>query len=298
MKHAFSELSLHLNKASLLLLFCATQVTTLPGVSADERTAFKVCAPPFNLPMSNKHQQGYENKIAELFAGKLGLPVEYEWFPQRIGFIRNTLRNDNTPDGKHLCDVVMGVIENFELAATTKPYLHSAWAMVYVKGRGLDFIKSQDDLKDLTPEQKSMLRIGVWDKGPAPEWVYHRGLIEYSTPYQIMSGDTERNPGKIIEEDLVQDKINLTFVWGPIAGYYAKQIKDHDIVVIPMRDELRINFDFQIAMAVRYGEVEWKNQINTLIDDNRAEIAAILDEYGIPQLEIVEAKSTDDEDDD
>ena len=245
--------------------------------------------------MSNRDGEGYENKIAQLFARKLELPIEYVWFPQRIGFIRNTLRDDNTPDGKHKCDIVMGVIENFELAAATKPYLHSAWAMVYVKGRGLDFIESQDDLKNLTDEQKSMLRIGVWDKGPAPQWFYHRGLIEYSTPYQIMSGDTERNPGKIIEEDLVQDKINLTIVWGPIAGYYAKRIADHDIAVIPMRNELRVNFDFQISMAVRYGEPEWKNQIDTLITDNRTEIDSILDEYGIPRLEIVESTRDDDD---
>jgi len=266
--------------------------------SADplERGALKVCAPPANLPMSNRDGEGYENKIAELFAKKLGVPLEFEWFPQRIGFIRNTLRNDNTDDGVHKCDLVIGVIENFELAATTRPYLHSAWALVYVKGRGLDFIKSQDDLKNLPPEKKAMLRIGVWDKGPAPEWFYHRGLIEQSIPYQIMSGDTERNPGKIIEEDLVQDEINLTLVWGPIAGYYAKQIKDHDIAVIPMRNELRILFDFQIAMAVRYGEPEWKATINRLIEDNQPEIDAILDEYGIPRLDLV-IKTTEDDDD-
>jgi mxaJ protein len=273
--------------AAILVGAIAAHIGTPVYADSIERKVFQVCAPPANLPMSNRNGEGYENKIAELFAKKLGLPLEYEWFPQRIGFIRNTLRNDNTPDGKHKCDIVMGVIENFELAATTKPYLRSAWSMVYVKGRDLDFITSQDDLKNLTLEQKSMLRIGSWDKGPAPEWFYHRGLMEFSTPYQIMSGDTERNPGKIIEEDLVQDKINLTIVWGPIAGYYAKRIKEPAIAVIPMRNELRVKFDFQIAMAVRYGEPEWKDQINTLISDNRAEIVAILDEFGIPQLEIV-----------
>ena len=277
-----------------VILIAATALGgSLSTAAAEKRTALRVCAPPFNLPMSNKQGEGYENKIAELFAKKLELPLEYEWFPQRIGFIRNTLRNNNTPDGKYKCDIVMGVIENFELAATTKPYLHSAWSLVYVRGRGLDFIKSQDDLKDLSPEQKSMLRIGVWDKGPMPEWIYHRGLMEYSTPYQIMHGDMERNPGKIIEEDLVQDKINLTIVWGPIAGFYAKHIKGHDIAVIPMHNELRVNFDFQIAMAVRYGEPEWKDQINALITENQAEIDAILDEYGIPRLGVEESTRDD-----
>ena len=266
------------------------------AIAEESRAAFRVCAPPHNLPMSNEQGEGYENKIAELFADKLGLPVEYVWFPQRIGFIRNTLRNDNTPDGSYRCDIVMGVIENFELAATTQAYMRSAWSLVYVKGRGLDYIKSQDDLKGLSDAQKANLRIGVWDKGPAPEWVYHRGLIEQSIPYQIMSGDAERNPGKIIEEDLVQDKINLTIVWGPIAGYYAKRIDDHDIAVIPMRNELGIDFDYQIAMAVRYGEAAWKNEINALITEHRDEIDAILDDFGVPRLPLVESAGRDDDD--
>jgi hypothetical protein len=164
---------------------------------------------------------------------------------------------------------------------------------VYVKGRGLDFIKSQDDLKDLSPERKAALRIGVWDKGPAPEWFYHRGLMENATPYQIMSGDSDRNPGKIIEEDLVNDVINLTMVWGPIAGYYAKRIEDHEIVVIPMRNELRVNFDFKIAMAVRYGEPEWKAEINRLIEENQGEIDTILDDFGIPHLDLGESSDDD-----
>ena len=266
------------------------------AATAEERKALRVCAPPHNMPISAKTEQGYENKIAELFAEKLGLPLEYVWFPQRIGFIRNTLRFNNTPDESYICDIVMGVIENFELAATTQPYLRSTWAMVYVKGRGLDFIQSQDDLKGLTDEQKSKLRIGVWDKGPAPDYVYLRGLMDYATPYQIMSGDTERNAGRIIEDDLIQDKINLTFVWGPIAGYYAKTIKDHEIVVIPMRDELRIPFEYQISMAVRYGENEWKEQVNQLIDDNREEIDRILDDFGVPKLPIVVREFKDDDD--
>jgi quinoprotein dehydrogenase-associated probable ABC transporter substrate-binding protein len=270
-------------RLGLALLIVLTLSASAQAYPLD-RGSLKVCAPPANLPQSNREGEGYENKIAELFAEKLGVPLEYEWFPQRIGFIRNTLRFDNTEDGVHKCDLVMGVIENFELAATTRPYMHSAWAIVYVKGRGLDFIKSQDDLKNLTPEQKSMLRIGVWDKGPAPEWFYHRGLMEQSTPYQIMSGDTERNPG-------------LTLVWGPIAGYYAKGITDHEIVVIPMRNELRILFDFQISMAVRYGEPKWKATIDKLIEENQGEIDAILDDFGVPRLELVHTDKVDDDDD-
>ncbi|MCB1747156.1 MAG: quinoprotein dehydrogenase-associated putative ABC transporter substrate-binding protein [Gammaproteobacteria bacterium] len=262
------------------------------------RTALRVCADPFNLPMSNREGEGYENKLAELFGQRLSLPVVYEWFPQRIGFIRNTLRNNETEDGSYKCDLVMGVIENFELAATTRPYLHSSWALVYVKGRGLDYIKSQDDLKNLSDEQKAALRIGVWDRGPGTDFVFQNGLMEQATPFQSMSGDARENPGKIISRDLVEDHINLTFVWGPIAGYYAKQIKDQEIVVIPMRNEPGLRFDFQISMAVRFGEKAWKDQVSKLIADNQGEIDTILADYGVPMLPLVLRGSGSDDDDD
>jgi mxaJ protein len=279
------------------------------AVSAQEveppRAALKVCAPPFNLPMSEKDGSGYENRMAELFGKQLGLPVQYTWFPQRMGFIRATLRNNETDDGSYKCDLVMGVVENFELAATTRPYMRSSWAMVYVKGRGLDFIKSQADFKQLSDAQKQKLRIGIWDQGPTTEWVYRLGLIDQSTPYPIMSGDARQGPGHIIEEDLVKDDVNLTFAWGPIAGYIAKNMRDHELVVIPLENERgeadgqpwEIRFDFQIAAAVRHGEDAWRDEVDALIAKNQAAIDAILAEYGVPLLPLKASQAREDDDD-
>lgn len=275
-----------LKMAFVLRLFFLL-ATSLMCVAADaaERKAFKVCADPYSLPTSNREQQGYENKIAALFAKDLGLPLQYEWFPQRIGFIRNTLKNNDTPDQSYKCDIVMGVVDNFELAATTNPYYHSAWAMAYVKGRGLDDVKTPTDLANLPQKRKETLRIGLFDKSPATQWVLKNGLMGQMVPYQIMSGDVRAYPGEILEKDLVNDKINLTFVWGPIAGYFAKQIKGHTLAVIPMTSEPGIKFDYRIAMAVRRGEKEWKDQVNSLIDKHKDEIHTILTEYGVPLLE-------------
>ncbi len=251
----------------------------------DQRKALKVCADPYSLPSSNKEQQGFENKIAQLFAGDLKLPLEYTWFPQRIGFIRNTLRNNDAADRRYKCDIVMGVPANFELAATTKPYYRSTWTMVYVKGRGWDDIKSQEDLVKLPVERKKALRIGLFDRSPAAMWLIKNNMMENIIPYQIMSGDARAYPGEIIEKDLVSDKINLAFVWGPIAGYFAKRVQSPEVVVIPMRSEPGIKFDFSIAMAVRFGEKDWKQQVQALIDKHREQIRAILAEYSVPLLE-------------
>ena len=102
-----------------------------------------------------------------------------------------------------------------------------------------------------------------------------------------MSGDAKENPGQIIEHDLVQDKINLTFVWGPIAGYQAQRIKDAEVRVIPLHNEPGRRFDFQITMAVRFADKAWKAEINKLIEDNQAAIDAILKSYGVPLLPLM-----------
>ncbi len=110
-------------------------------------TALRVCADPNNLPFSNEKREGFENKIAALLGRELNLPVRYTWWAQRRGFFRNTLRAG-------LCDVVIGVPESFELAATTAPYYRSTYVFVSQRKRELN-IKSLDD------EQLKNLKIGV-----------------------------------------------------------------------------------------------------------------------------------------
>src|SRR4029434_7565164 len=61
----------------------------------------RVCADPRNLPFSNEKGEGFENKLAELFAEKLQKKLDYMFFPQASGFVRMTL-------GAHRCDVIMG----------------------------------------------------------------------------------------------------------------------------------------------------------------------------------------------
>lgn len=272
---------------------------TVNGVFAAENAPplFKVCAPPYNLPMSDQDGAGYENRMAELFASQLKQKTDFTWFPQRMGFIRATLKNNETDDGNYKCDVVMGVVENFELAATTRPYLRSTWAMVYAKGRGLDWIKTQDDLKNLSAEHKAQLKIGIWDQGPTTDWIYKLGLIEQATPYPMMSGNPKESPTHIVDEELVKGNINVTFLWGPLAGYVGKKIKDPELVVIPLHEDLGVKFDFQIAMAVRHGDDQRLKQMNALIEKNQGAIDAMLAEYGVPMLALQLKKGSVEDDD-
>ena len=284
-----NDLGCGVKLAMLLFAALAARADDQSANVTAARTVLKICADPYSLPSSNKALEGYENKIAALFGRKLALPVSYTWFPQRLGFLRNTLTSTDTPDGSYKCDLVLSVVEQLDMAATTRPYMRSAWAMVYVKGRGLDYLQSQEDLIDSTPAQRAALRIGMWDKGPATQWLAQNDLMDHATPYQSMSGDVNERPGDIIERDLVQDKINLTFVWGPIAGYYAQKIKTAEVRVIPLHNEPGLRFDFQIAMAVRFGEPSWHAQVEQLLNDNQHDIDAILRAYGVPLLPVLSA---------
>jgi quinoprotein dehydrogenase-associated probable ABC transporter substrate-binding protein len=245
----------------------------------------RVCQDPNNLPFSNRAEAGFENRIAALFAQELGWKLEHTWFPQRIGFIRNTLRARQENSDRFKCDLVTGVPAGFDMAATTHPYYHSSYALVYVKGKGLDGVHGLDDLLALKPEQRGRLRFGAFTASPVTEWLVQNRLMEQVDWYQNQTGDAEQYPGQVIERDLASGKIDVAFVWGPIAGYFARNTRAAPIVAVPLASRPGMKLDFEIAMAVRHGDKEFRQRIDQLIDANRGKIAAILDEYGVPQLD-------------
>ena len=252
--------------------------------TAPPRTALRVCQDPNNLPFSNLRSEGIENRIAEVFGKALGLPVTYFSFPQRLAFIRNTLRY-KLPGEDFRCDIVMGVPVGFDQVSVTKPYYRSTYAMVFAKGTGLDGVRSSDDFLQLDPAKLAKLRIGLYDRSPASEWLSKHGLVDLGVPYQIMNADPEQYPGEIIEKDLAAGKIDVAIVWGPIAGYFARRVRTPVLVVVPMKSEPGVKFEFQMAMGVRYGEPDWKKQVEQLIESRRPEIDAILAEFGVPLVD-------------
>ena len=251
---------------------------------APERKALKVCQDPNNLPFSNAGGEGFENRIAELFGKDLGLPVTYYGFPNRMNFIRNTLRY-KLPTDDYPCDIVMGVPAGFDQVSVTKPYYRSTYSLVYPKGKGLDGLRSSDDLLALPRDQLATLRIGLYDRSPASEWLARHDLVDRGVPYLMMNADPSQYPGQLIERDLEQGKIDVAIVWGPIAGFFARRVHSPELVVVPMKSEPGLAFDFAMAMGVRYGEPAWKQQVEGLLVKHRSEIQAILRDYGVPLLD-------------
>ena len=111
------------------------------------RGVLRVCADPNNLPFSDRSGEGFENHLAALLASDRGARLEYTWWAQRRGFLRNTLAASR-------CDVVMGMPLHAERVKTTQPYYRSSYVFVSRAGAGLD-ITSLDD------PRLRQLRIGV-----------------------------------------------------------------------------------------------------------------------------------------
>ena len=237
---------------------------------AVDRSSLRVCSDPSNLPFSNDKGEGFENKIAELLASKLGVPLKYIWYPNSVGFLRNTLR-------VRRCDIVMGIVTGADLVQNTNPYYRSAYVMVSRKADNITADKIED-------EQLKKLKIGLTAGAPPADIAAKNGLAPHIRPYDLYVDTRHQSPGKDMINDLANKEIDVALLWGPIAGYYAAQHGD-ELKVTPLLNEPKsTRMEFYITMAVRPGENKWKNDINDLIRANKAEIDKILRDYHIPVL--------------
>ncbi|CAB3748922.1 substrate-binding domain-containing protein [Paraburkholderia humisilvae] len=248
----------------------------------------RVCADPNNLPLSNDKGEGYENKIAAAMASDFGYKVEYTYFPQRMGFIRHTLREKEPNTERFKCDLVIGVPHGYDMTSTTRSYLHSTYAMVFVKKPEFANINTPNDLLKLPPDQLKKLRLGIFAQTPAVDWLLANNLIDQAVSYQAQSGDPQAFPGEMIQHDLRQGNVDVVFVWGPIAGYFAK-LAGNQVKLVPFPPQQGIRFDYEIAMGTRYGEKAWHDKVDQWIATHQDKINTILTSYDVPLLPLASA---------
>ena len=249
------------------------------------QTAVRVCADAFNLPYSNKELQGFDNKIAAIIGEELGIPVEYYWFPQRIGFTRNTIKKVDPTTGRFLCDLAMSMPASPGRLAKTIPYFSSIDAMVYRAGEGYELNEISDIAK---VNEGKKLKIGLFDRALATEKLINLGLDEQIKYYQFMAGDARVYPGRIVEDGLASGEIDVAFAWGPVASYFADH-SDVPMKVVPL-NEFGDRFVFSFALGVRHKDKTWKNLLNKILEKRKDDIASIMASYNFPSLDNV-AKS-------
>lgn len=266
---------------ALLALVLGSLVVAPGGAKAAEgqladavnRSVFRVCGTPGNLPYSNEKGEGFENKIAEVFAAELDRPLEYTWYPQGLGLIRMTL-------AARRCDIVMGTVQADEFTLNTNHYYRTTYALIAKKGSGLEDVNSIYD-----PKLKGK-KIGVQAGAPAADHVARAGLMVNARPYRFMVDTRHESPPREMMQDVENGEIDIGVLWGPHAGFYAKEFDD--IVVNPIVEKRRPGterLDYRITMGVRANEVAWKHTINDLIKKRQGDIDKILLDFGVPIID-------------
>jgi quinoprotein dehydrogenase-associated probable ABC transporter substrate-binding protein len=208
-----------------------------------------------------------------------GKPVAYTWWAQRRGFIRHTLKAG-------ACDLVTGVPAGYGLVESTQPYYRSTYVFVTQASRHLE-------LSSMTDQRLRNLTIGVHligDDGNNPPPAHAlgaQGIVDNVRGYSIYGDYRRPNPPARLIEAVEDGEIDVAAAWGPLAGYFAKHSKV-PLVVAPITNFEQFapqQFQFDIAMGVRKGDHALRDRLNQFISDNRAQIAELLDSYGVPLVE-------------
>jgi quinoprotein dehydrogenase-associated probable ABC transporter substrate-binding protein len=278
--------SMNCGRGHAVLMSSCLGLFTLPANADQSDGLLKVCADPANLPLSNDKGEGYENKIAEALARDLKLRVEYTFFPQRMGFIRNTLRSKDEQSQQYKCDLIIGVPKEYELTATTQPYMHSTYSLIFTARRELSALRTADDVLKLPAEKLNALHIGVFTKSPGADWLLRHGLMDHAAVYSHQNGDVDESPARTIERDLAAGKIDAAILWGPIAGMLVQQrTKDPKWRAVPFESDSTLKFDYEISMGLRQGEKPWKDTLDTWIAGHHPQINSILLSYKVPLVD-------------
>ncbi len=253
-------------------LYCLASPALAQTSDLVDHSHLRVCADPANLPFSNEKKEGFENRIAELLARELKVPVEYTWFPQATGFVRKTLNAGR-------CDVVIGFAQGDELVQNTNHYYRSTYVLITKTGGPLDGVASLEDarLKDKA--------IGIVAGTPPASLMAVSGLMGKARPYRLVVDRRYESPAEKMTGDIASGEIDAGILWGPIGGYYAK-LSPVPLTVAPLVNETKgPRMAYRITMGVRRGDRDWKRRLNALIRKKQPEIDAILAGYGVPLLD-------------
>ena len=273
---------------AVALTVCTLTALLAPAALADRAASdvpepataeLRVCADPSNLPYSNDKQEGFENKIARLIADDFHVELRYFWFAEHKTFLRRTLL-----DG--LCDVVLSVPSGLQPLATTKPYFASTYVAVTRANDARRFMSFDDPwLKDALIGLQLVGKEGATT--PPVFALSKRGLNQHITPFPMWSDGSDPTPqGKIVDA-VAAGTIDVAFVWGPFAGYFAKAHRT-ELRLDPLSDSTQPDLSFVFAMAagVRKTDTALRDRLQGALDRHAAEIADNLKDFAIPTVPV------------
>ncbi len=204
-----------------------------------------------------------------------------------MGFVRNTLRARDETTQQFKCDLIIGVPRGYDLTATTRPYLHSTYALVVRAACSPEGRAERRGRAGVAGAAKRAVAGGRVCADPAADWVLKNELMEHAVIYAPQSGDPNETPDTIVERDLTAGTIDAAILWGPIAGYLVSRHGGPGAqgwVVLPFAADPHIRFDYEISMGVRPGEQPWLDTLNVWIEAHQRQIEQILDDYHVPRV--------------
>lgn len=247
--------------------------------AATARRELVVCADSGNLPFSNEHLEGFENKVAELIADELDASLRYRW---HVSWSGSTLRSLRTGE----CDLLMEVPSALQGVTATRPYFSSTYVFVTARDRHAA-IDSFDD-----PALRT-LRIGLHAIGrggantPVVNALARRGIHRNVTGYPMWGDGAGEAPQARVVAAVASGEIDTAIVWGPIAGYFAQRYREQLAVtmVTPEPGNGGRPFVFDMALGVREGDEAFKVELEGILERRSADIRHILDGFGVPLVE-------------
>ena len=256
--------------ALLIALLCA-------GCERQGERVLTVCADPNNLPFSNRAGQGFENKLAELIARDLHARLDYVWWAQRRGYVRNTLNAG-------LCDLWPGVASSVDMVATSQPYYRSTYVFVTRDGDHLDGLTLDDP-------RLRRLRLGVQmigDDGsntPPAHALARRNIVANVRGFMLYGDYSRPNPPAAIVTAVADGEIDVGLVWGPLAGYFAARspVPLRLQPVTPWLDDTSWPMVYDISVGVPRSNPRLPGEVDRSLTAHRAEIDALLDRYRVPR---------------
>ncbi len=262
------------------LLVAASTVALMAGLPPQPASDLRVCADPYDMPFSNSQGEGFENKIAQVVARDLNATVINYWWPSRRGVLRNSILGG-------FCDVMIQAPVGLDPVATTKPYYRSTYYFVFKADRGLQ-------LRSLDDTILKRLKIGVnmigydYTNTPPAHALGSRGIVGLVGFGNFLNPDPKADHPDDIIKAVAKDSIDVAIVWGPLAGYWAKQQPvPLTMVALPDTDAVSgMPFAFSMAMAVRHRDKALKATLDSVIDRRRGEITEILRQYNVPMIEM------------
>ena len=258
------------------LLFAALLLGSCSLVPQRTLTA---CADPNNLPFSNKAGQGFENKLAQMIAADLHAELNYIWWAQRRGYVRNTLNEQK-------CDFWPGIGSNVEMVATTRPYYRSTYMFV---------TRQESNLNGLTLDDARLkrLKIGVQLIGddasntPPAHALAARGIIGNVRGYMLYGDYRAPNPPAEIVRAVERGDVDVALVWGPLAGYFAarSRVPLRLEPVTPWFADQQWPMQFDVSVGVQRDNQKLLKDIDRVLVQRSADVRRLLATYHVPVVE-------------